>query len=168
MDNYDKSFENKSNKFYSTLKKYSPYISLILLTLIVSVITYYRVIIQMDIGPLSDSCDFLSDALVYAGQGMGYADLLRPPLFPFITSLVFRLGYISTNTIFVVDGVLFVFGVIGFYLLLKLRFNDIESFLGALIFSTFPMVIAVLGFGFSESYKRFFYNLDILFSDFSC
>ena len=145
-----KALKTNLDKFYSTLKKYSPYISLILLTLIVSVITYYRVLIQMDIGPLSDSCDFLSDALVYAGQGMGYADLLRPPLFPFITSLFFRLGYISTNTIFVVDGVLFVFGVIGFYLLLKLRFNDIESFLGALIFSTFPIVIAVLGCGFSD------------------
>ena len=106
--------------------------------------------IQIDIGPISDSCDFLSNALVYAGQGMGYSDLLRPPLFSFITSLFFRLGYVSTDTIFVVDGVLFVFGVIGFYLLLKLRFNDIESFLGALIFSTFPMVIAILGFAFSD------------------
>ncbi|MCE7697944.1 MAG: glycosyltransferase family 39 protein, partial [Methanobacterium paludis] len=150
MDNYDKSFEKKFGKLYSALKRYSPYISLILLTLIVSVITYYRVLIQMDIGPLSDSCDFLSNALVYAGQGMGYSDLMRPPLFSFITSLVFRLGYVSTNTIFVMDGVLFVFGVIGFYLLLKLRFNDIESFLGALIYSTFPIVLAVLGCGFSD------------------
>ena len=81
---------------------------------------------------------------------MGYADLLRPPLFPFITSLFFRLGYVSTNTIFVVDGVLFVLGGYWILLLLKLRFNDIESFLGALIYSTFPIVTAVLGCGFSD------------------
>ena len=101
-------------------------------------------------GPVSDSFDFLSNALVFAGQGYGYSDLLRPPFFSFIISLFFRIGYISTNTIFVLDGVLFVFGVIGMFLLLKLRFNDLESFLGGLLYATFPVVLIILGFGFSD------------------
>ena len=42
------------------------------------------------------------------------------------------------------------FGVIGFYLLLNLRFNEIESFLGCLFYATFPIVLAVLGVGFSD------------------
>ncbi len=106
--------------------------------------------IQIDIGPLSDSVDFFANALVFAGQGMGYSDLIRPPFFSFITSIFVRMGYMSINTVFAVDGGFFVFGVIGFYLLLKTRFNDIESFLGSLIYSTFPIVLAVVGIGFSD------------------
>lgn len=123
---------------------------LILLTAIVAVITYYRIMVQIEIGPISDSFDFLSNALVYAGQGMGYADLTRPPFFGFLISLVFRMGYISSSVIFYVDGIMFIFGVIGLYMLLKLRFNDLESFLGALIYSTFPIVLIILGVGFSD------------------
>ena len=125
-------------------------IYLLILTIIVSVITYSRILVQIDIGPISDSFDFLSNALVFAGQSIGYSDLLRPPVFPFIISLVFRLGYISTNTIFFVDGILFVFGVIGLFLLLKIRFNNLESFLGGLLYSTFPIVLQILGVGFSD------------------
>ena len=104
----------------------------------------------MDIGPLSDSCDFLLNALVFAGQGVGYYDWTRPPFFPFIISIFFRLGFISTATIFIVDGLTFIFGVIGFYLFLKLRFNNIESFFGGLLFATFPTVLNYLSVGFSD------------------
>ncbi len=74
----------------------------------------------------------------------------RPPFFPFIISIFFRLGFVSTATIFIVDGLTFIFGVIGFYLFLKLRFNNIESFLGGLLFATFPTVLSVLSVGFSD------------------
>ena len=83
-------------------------------------------------------------------MGTGYSDLLRPPFFPFIISLFFRLGYVFTSTIFVLDGILFVFGVIGLFMLLKTRFNDLESFLGGLLYATFPPVLLILGFGFSD------------------
>ncbi|AEG18540.1 glycosyltransferase family 39 protein [Methanobacterium paludis] len=150
MDNSENSLKKKFGKLDGPLKKYAPYIFLFILTLIVTLITYYRVLIQIEIGPVWDTYDFLSDALVFAGQGMGYADLTRPPLLPFITSIFFRLGYASPTTIFVVDGVMFIFGVIGFYLLLKLRFNEIESFLGSLLYATFPIVISFVGVGLSD------------------
>jgi 4-amino-4-deoxy-L-arabinose transferase-like glycosyltransferase len=129
--------------------KYSIFF-LVLLVTIVSVIVYYRILVQIEMGPISDSFDFLSNALVYAGQGMGYADLLRPPFFGFLISLIFRMGYISTNIVFYMDGLLFIFGVIGLYFLLKVRFNDLESFLGALLYATFPIVVTILGVGFSD------------------
>ncbi len=129
---------------------YTTIIFLLLLTLIVSVITYYRIIAQLHIGLISDSVDFFTDALVFAGQGFGYADLTRPPFFPFIASLFVRLGYTSINTIFYVDGGSFVFGVIGLFLLLKIRFSDLESFLGGLLYATFPITLIILGFGFSD------------------
>ena len=146
-NNLDK--ENRGSKNF--LKKHvNSIIFLLLLTVIVSLITYYRVLVQMEIGPVSDSFDFLSNALVFAGQGIGYSDLFRPPLFPFIISLFFRLGYVFSSTIFIVDGLIFIFGVIGMFLFLKLQFNDIESFLGGLLYATFPIVLSLLGFGFSD------------------
>ena len=149
LDNYDKS-EKKFVGLYNTLKKHSNYISLIVLILIVSIITYCRVIIQINIGPTEDTYSYLSNALVFAGQGMGYSDLTRPPVLSFLTSILFRLGYASPTAIFAVDGAIFVFGVIGFYLLLKIRFNDIESFLGALLFVTFPVILSFAGSGLTD------------------
>ncbi|MBZ2166163.1 glycosyltransferase family 39 protein [Methanobacterium sp. VT] len=125
-------------------------ILLVLLTVLICIITYYRVLVQIELGPVSDSFDFLSNALLFAGHGNGYSDLLRPPLFPFIISIFFRLGYVYSSTIFAVDGGIFIFGVIGMFLFLKLRFSSIESFLGGLLYSTFPVVLISLGFGFSD------------------
>jgi len=147
VDKFDNNKNRNSNNF---VEKHSTIILLILLTIIVSLITYYRILVQIDMGPVSDSFDFLSNALVFVGQGTGYSDLLRPPIFSFIISLFFRLGYTSTITIFAVDGMLFVFGVIGLYLLLKIRFNDLESFLGALLYATFPIILTILSVGFSD------------------
>ena len=151
MNKLDNNLNNKNSNSKNFLKKHvSSIIFLLLLMAIVSLITYYRVLVQIDMGPVSDSFDFLSNALVFAGMGTGYSDLLRPPFFPFIISLFFRLGYVFTSTIFVLDGILFVFGVIGLFMLLKTRFTDLESFLGGLLYATFPPVLLILGFGFSD------------------
>ncbi|MBI5681014.1 MAG: glycosyltransferase family 39 protein [Methanobacterium sp.] len=123
---------------------------MIILVIIISIITYFRMKIQMNIGPIWDTYDFLSNALVFAGQPIGYSDLTRPPLISFLTSVLFRLGYVSVSTIFFVDGALFIFGVVGLFLLLNLRFNYMESFLGSLIYGTFPIVISFVGFGLSD------------------
>ena len=147
----DQNLGKRKNKTENFLKKHlNTIIYLILLTVLVSIITYIRVLIQIEIGLISDSVDFFSNALVFAGQGFGYSDLIRPPLFSFITSLFVKLGYTSINTIFAVDGLLFIFGVIGLFMLLKIRFNDLQSFLGALLYATFPIVLVVLGVGFSD------------------
>ena len=148
--NYPKKSDNKPKKKHYLSKYFIPYIPLIILIIIISIITYYRVLIQIDIGPLSDSCDFLSNALVFAGHGFGYYDSTRPPFFSFIISIFFRLGFVSTSTIFIVDGLTFILGVIGFYLFLKLRFNKIESFLGGLLFATFPTILTFVAVGFSD------------------
>jgi 4-amino-4-deoxy-L-arabinose transferase-like glycosyltransferase len=123
---------------------------LVILTVIVSVITYYRILVQIEMGPVSDSVVFLANALTFAGQGTGYSNQLFPPFFSFIVSLFFRMGYVFSSTLFYVDGGLFIFGVIGLFLLLKTRFNELESFLGALIYVTFPIVLVILGLGLSD------------------
>lgn len=141
---------DNQSKLTNILKKYSNYILLVALITIVSLITYYRVLIQIEMGPLSDSCDFLSNALVFAGQNMSYFDSTRPPFFSFLLSLIFRMGYVSTNAIFILDGLMYIFGVVGLFFLLKLRFNGLQSFLGALLYATFSIVLAVMSVGFSD------------------
>ena len=99
----------KSLKPVNLIKKYSySFILLIILILIVGIITYLRINVQVDIGPLSDSIDFYTYALFLAGHGFGYTDLLRPPFFPFVTSIFVLMGYNSINTIFVSDGLFFI------------------------------------------------------------
>lgn len=138
------------SKLTKNLKKYSSPILLVTLIAIVSLITYYRVLIQFEMGPISDTCDFLSDALVFAGQNMSYFDSTRPPFFPFLLSIIFRIGHVSTNTIFILDGLMYILGVIGLFFLLKLRFNNLPSFLGALLFATFPEILSYMGTGFAD------------------
>jgi len=151
MSNFYETLNSSSIRLKNFIRNhFTTIIFLIFLTLIVSVIIYYRLLVQLHIGPISDSVDFFTDALVFAGQGFGYADLTRPPFFPFVASLFVRLGYTSINTIFYVDGGCFVFGVIGLFLLLKIKFNDVQSFLGGLLYATFPIIITYLGFGFSD------------------
>lgn len=131
-------------------KNRSVLLYLLLLLIITCSITYSRIMVQIKMGPVSDSVVFLANALTMAGQGTGYSNLLFPPFFSFVVSLFFRMGYVYSSTIFYIDGAFFVMGVVGLYLLLKLKFNDIESFLGALLYSTFPIILIVLGLGLSD------------------
>lgn len=113
---------------------------LFLLTLITIGITIYLLAKQIYIGvPYYDVFVYLNNALTFSGIPVGSVMYLSP-LIPFLTSLFFRAGYISSNAIFIVDAIIFVFGVIGFYLLLKQRFNTLESFAGSLIFISFPLI----------------------------
>ena len=142
---------DKENNRETYLNKYFvPYLPLILLIIIVSVISYYRLLIQIDIGPLSDACDFLLNALYFSGQGVGYYDWTRPVFFPLLIAIAFKLGFVSTTTAYVVDLLIYIFGLIGFYLLLNLHFNKIESFFGGLLYATFPNIILMSGLGFSD------------------
>lgn len=127
----------KRLKEYLKVDKY-----LLLLILITSLITGYLISIQIQIGvPYWDVFNYLNDALYFAGEGMGNLSYL-PPIIPFLTSLVFRLGYLSSNVIFILDGIIFIIGVIGLYMLFKLRFNRIQSLTGSLIFVSLPLVIS--------------------------
>ncbi|MEW6011296.1 MAG: glycosyltransferase family 39 protein [Euryarchaeota archaeon] len=135
----------------SIFKKYIvPCILLVILTLIVSWIAYQRVQIQIIMGPGWDTYAFLANALEFAGKSIGYAEFDRPPFMSFITSFFFRSGNIHESTIFYVDGGFFVLGVIGLYLFLKLRFDSIQSFTGALLFASSPVVLSWLGVGYTD------------------
>ena len=117
---------------------------LIILTIITVIIATYISAVQISIGVnYFDVFTYLNIALFYAGMvPMDTSQLHSPPLIPFLTSLVFRAGFVSSNVIIIIDAIIFIFGVIGLYLLLKLRFNEIQSLCGCLIYISFPLIIS--------------------------
>jgi hypothetical protein len=91
--------------------------------------------------PYYDVYVYLNNALIFAGIPVGNISVIYlSPLMPILTSLFFRAGLISVNTIFILDGIVFIFGVIGLYLLFRERFTEIQSTVGCLIFISFPLI----------------------------
>ncbi|WP_407376376.1 glycosyltransferase family 39 protein, partial [Methanobrevibacter sp.] len=85
---------------------------------------------------------YLNNALFYAGHDTGLADTRGlSPLVPMITSIFFRLGFISDSTIILVSSSFYLFAGLGMYFLLRLRFNEVLSFTGSMVFSTFPLIM---------------------------
>ena len=72
--------------------------------------------------------------------GYNYVNYL-PPFIPFLTSLLFRLGFVSEVSIFITSGIFFFIGIIGFFYLLRLRYNNFYSFFGAFLYSTLSINI---------------------------
>ena len=85
---------------------------------------------------------YLNNALFYAGYDTGMeATRGLSPLIPMITSIFFRMGFISDTTIIIVSSAFYIFAALGMYFLLRLKFDEILSFTGSMILSTFPLVI---------------------------
>jgi len=84
---------------------------------------------------------YLIEALRFSGYSIGgyeYVSYLSP-LIPFLTSLLFRLGMVSETSIFIVTGIFYILGVLGFYSLLKMRFRNILAVFGAIIYMGFSI-----------------------------
>ena len=64
-----------------------------------------------------------------------------PPFIPFLTSILFRLGFVSEGAIFTTSGIFFFIGIMGMFKVLKLRFNNFYSFFGAFFYATMLMNI---------------------------
>jgi hypothetical protein len=72
---------------------------LFILIIITTLITSYLLKVQMRIGvPYWDVFNYLNNALYFAGMGNGGV-LYLPPVIPLLTSLLFRVGYVSVNAI---------------------------------------------------------------------
>ncbi|MBF4475270.1 glycosyltransferase family 39 protein [Methanobacterium formicicum] len=125
-------------------------ICLVILLITLFLVVYYRLKLQMSIGPFWDTYSFLDNALEYAGIGTGYIELDRSPFLPFLTSLLFRAGFVSEMAIYLVDGIIFILGVVGLYHLLRLRFNSLESLAGCAVYISFPVILAWLGVGYLD------------------
>ncbi len=116
---------------------------LTILILITGVLVAYLLKVQIKIGvPYWDVFNYLNNALHFANMGNSGVVNHLPPMIPVVTSLVFRMGYVSVDVIFIISGLIFILGVIGLYLLLNERFNPTKSLAGSLIFISLPVVMA--------------------------
>lgn len=125
-------------------KHKSDIISIILLIAISSTILYILLNIDMKMGVyyIHDVYSYLNNALSFAGLGGSSKNHGLSPIIPFLTSIGFRLGFVSDKTILVVSGLFYILTGIGMYGLLRLRFDEILSFTGSIILLTFPINLA--------------------------
>lgn len=115
---------------------------LFVLMIVALAITAYLLYKQINIGvPYYDVFVYLNNALIFAGIPVNISVIYLSPLMPFLTSLFFRMGYISANVLFALNAIVFVLGIAGFYLLLRQRFNEVQSFTGSLIFMSLPLIL---------------------------
>lgn len=80
---------------------------------------------------------YLIEALRFSGYSIGgyeYVNYLSP-LIPFLTSLLFKLGFVNETSIFAVTGIFYILGVLGFFSLLRLRFRNLMAVLGSIIYA---------------------------------
>ncbi len=92
---------------------------------------------------------YLIEALRMSGveiEGYAYVNYL-PPFVPFLTSLLFRMGFVSLASIFITSGVFFFVGIMGMFYLLRLRFNNFYAFFGAFLYATLFININWVGNG---------------------
>lgn len=83
---------------------------------------------------------YLNNAMLFSHINIG-SQLSVPPILSLITSIPFQLGFIGESTLFCVSGVLFVFLMIGIYLLFNYRFKREYSFIGSILFSMTSLVV---------------------------
>lgn len=83
---------------------------------------------------------YLQNAMLFSHMNIG-SQLSVPPVLSLITSVPFQLGFISETSLFIVSGILFVFLIIGTYLLFNERFEEEISLLGSLIFSMLSLIV---------------------------
>lgn len=90
-----------------------------------------------------DAYFYLIQSLRYSGYHIGGYAFINyfPPLVPFLTSLLFRLGLVGDYSIFAVTGVFYIFAVLGVYYLLKLRFEDKLAAIGAFFYGSLSINI---------------------------
>ncbi len=125
-------------------------IFLALLVTVSATVIYFRLIIQLQRGPGWDTFAFLLNGLEFAGKGKNYFEIYRPPLLSALCAIFFRFGFDHEFVIFLIDSFLTMLGIIGAYYLFRLRFSPSISFLGGLLFLSFPDMMENLTQGITD------------------
>ncbi len=114
---------------------------LVILALFMLVYTGILVYCQSVIGvSYWDIFVYLQDALLFANINIG-SQLSVPPVLSLLTSIPFRLGFISETSMFIVSGVLFFLLIIGVYELFNEKYSPKVSFIGSIILSMLSLIV---------------------------
>ncbi len=123
------------------------YLAIILILSTILTVHYINFTINLGIF-CSDVYVYLVNGLYFAGENVNAAsDLWLTPLTCILTSFFFDLGFKSQISIFIVTGFFAIIGNIGLYLLFRLKFDKLLSFLGVIIYATFSLNLIWLANG---------------------
>lgn len=96
----------------------------------------------------SDVYVYLLNALYYTGENIrSTSTIYLSPVICFLTSIFFFMGFVDKTAIYIVTGAFAIFGNIGFYILLKRKFNEILSLTGCIIYSSLTLYLTWLANG---------------------
>ena len=94
---------------------------------------------------------YLISGLKYAGMDhfniANPKDLYYTPIISFLSSLIFRMGFVDKAAIIIITSILCFLSYIGIYLFLKTRFNCLLSLTGVIIYGSTSVVIFNLSKG---------------------
>jgi hypothetical protein len=110
----------------------------------------YKLFARMSAGPDWDAFSFLANAADLIGRGYGYTEPARPPLISVITAIPLALGFFDERAIQVVDALLTLGTLAGFYLLLRRRFVRPLAAFGALAVLMAPPVWEWVAVGYTD------------------
>ena len=140
------SFFNKIN-LYEEDKYYLLILLVISLLITIMMIRYHQTRGAFS----SDLYVYLAAALDFAGLNVNNIStpiyLANSPVICFLTSILFRLGFVDVLSIFIVTGFFGILGILGMYVLLKIRFSPLLSFTGALLYSSFSLTLLYFACG---------------------
>lgn len=93
----------------------------------------------------SDVSVYLAGALDFAGMNVNLISdptwIQNSPFIIFLTSLLFRLGYVNAYAIIYVGGFFGIMGIFGLYIFLRKVFNPLLSLTGAILYSSFSLTL---------------------------
>lgn len=117
--------------------------------LLSTILTIFYLDFTMHIGIYcTDVYVYLVNALYFTGENLNAnKDLWLTPLTCILTSLFFDLGFKNQISMFIVTGAIAIIGNIGLYLLFRLKFDKILSFLGVIVYATFSLNLIWLANG---------------------
>ncbi len=104
----------------------------------------------MAVGPGWDSYSFLANAAEFAGRGYGYTEPARPPLISVFAALPLAFGLFDERVIQVVDALLTLASLGGFYLLVRRRFERPVAALATIALLASPPVWEWIGVGYTD------------------
>lgn len=118
---------------------------LVFILAFLSILSYFLLKIDMEMGVyyVRDVFSYLNNALRFADIPAGLDNMKGlSPLIPFLSSLIFRMGFVYDWVIMVVSILFYILSGIGMYLFLRLRFKELFSCCGAIILVTFSINLA--------------------------
>lgn len=119
---------------------------LIFLLIFSIAITFVMISFHQTRGALnSDIYVYLAGALDLANINYNHISdpswIQNSPLIIFLTSLIFRLGFVDITAMFIVTGLFGILGIFGVYTLLKFRFSPLLSLTGAILYNSLSLTL---------------------------